>query len=506
MFTLPPYDAVTVAKGTLAVIDIGSNSGRVVVVHREADVHLHVLCQERVPLGLAKALGDARTFDDAAIERTVAAVRDFVALATRAGAQKIVAAGTYAVRAASNGPALVSEVERRTGVKLRILPAEEEAALSFRGAIHGLDADHGVAIDVGGGSLEITSFRDRLPVSTASLPFGSVIATSRFLHSDPPTHDELEDLRVALREELADVRALRRGDVLVATGGTVRNVAKLDRASRIYPLERVHGYSLSPTGLARTIDELASEPAELRSKVVGLKRDRVDSIVAGGLVVQVTAEALAATSIQVSGQGLREGLALEAFGIEPSAPQVIRSASVAALDARLADRIPGSGARRAALCGELARSAFPAATPLHRELLGYASLLLDAGAAIDPYAATRATLQMLLSAELVGFTHESLAMLCAMVASSNGPLSAVASIAALLDAEEQAAARAAGSLLALAEQIERRLEADAPAPRMRRRGTRLEISLPLAGDWVTEVARKVRKHCGVSVAFTQGGS
>lgn len=494
------------ANDTLAVIDIGSNSGRVVVVRREADVHLHVLSQERVPLGLARALGDDGAIDDDALERTVAAVRDFVALATRAGAQRIVGASTYAVRVATNGQALVSVVEEQTGVRLRILSADEEAALSFRGAIHGLDADDGVAIDVGGGSLEVTSFRGRLPVATTSLPFGSVVATARFLRNDPPKPDELEELRAALRDALPDIRPARRNEVLVATGGTVRNLAKLDRASRTYPLERLHGYPLAPTGLARTIDDLASEPAERRSKIAGLKRDRVDSIVAGGLVVQVIAEVLGAASIQVSGQGLREGLALEALGIEPADPGAIRAASVAALDARLADRIPGSGLRRTEVCDALAGCAFPAATPMHRELLRYASRLLDAGAAIDPYAATRATLQMLLSAELVGFTHESLAMLCAMVASSNGPLSSIAGVAGLLDAEDQAAARAAGSLLALAEQIERRLPPDASIPRMRRRGTRLEISVPLSGEWVAEVARKVRKHCGVSVAFMQGGS
>lgn len=489
-----------------AVIDIGSNSGRVVVVRREYDVHLHVLGQERVPLRLARSLNGAGGFDDRAIERTVQAVRDFAALAERAGAETSVAVGTFAVRSASNGQALADAVERATGVALRILPADEEAALSFRGAVHGLDAEGGIAIDVGGGSLEVTRFRRRVAISTRSLPFGAIVATKRYLRSDPPTDTELEQLREALLDELGEQRPLKRGEVLVATGGSIRNLAKLDRERHTYPLERLHGYELDTQALAETVASLAARTTTKRARVQGIKRDRVDSIVAGGLVVQVVAEAVGASVIHVSGQGLREGIALEALEIPAAEPNVIRAASVDALDARLVDRIPGSGERRADIVLDLARATWQGASEHQLELLGYAARLLDVGAAIDPYAATRATLAILSGAELIGFSHRSLAMLCAMVAASDGSPNDVPGLKTLLDPTELVDAKAGGALLALSHELERRLPPRAAKPAVRRSRGKTHVAMRASGDRIDEVVRKVAKHCGIQIVFTEGGT
>src|ERR1700681_34241 len=139
---------------SLGVIDIGSNSGRVMVARVVGAAHLDVLGDARSPLRLVRDVASGGRLSAETIDRTLRIVRGFVAVATSVGAERTVAVATAAVREASNGEELIERVRVELGIPVDIADGAEEARYGFYGAVHGLPVEHGIVLDVGGGSLQ----------------------------------------------------------------------------------------------------------------------------------------------------------------------------------------------------------------------------------------------------------------------------------------------------------------------------------------------------------------
>ncbi|MEA2557858.1 MAG: exopolyphosphatase / guanosine-5-triphosphate,3-diphosphate pyrophosphatase, partial [Actinomycetota bacterium] len=205
--TLPQTD-----DRPFAVIDIGSNSGRMIVFRLSQGEHLDVIEDARAPLRLARSLRDGNALGPEAIERTLEALRDFRAVADGAGATRMIAVATSAVRDATDGDELVQRATR-LGVPLQVIDGYLEARLGFTGAVHDLSVASGFTMDVGGGSVELGRFVDRTLQTSWSLPLGSLRVSDRFLEHDPPEVKELKALGRAVDEalDLAGVTQLVEG-------------------------------------------------------------------------------------------------------------------------------------------------------------------------------------------------------------------------------------------------------------------------------------------------------
>src|SRR5262249_48701514 len=181
-----------------------------------------------------------------------------------------------------------------------------------------------------------------------SLPFGALRLSERFLESDPPTAKQLQRLRDYVRSRLTRARIgkLAKGDRLIGTGGTLRNLAKIDRQSRRYPISSLHGYELSVNRLEEVVDQLASARAQRRDDVPGLSAERADSIVGGAVAIHTLAEHVKAKRIVVSGQGVREGIALGLLRIPVGSPETVKEASLSSLVRRFDGGRGDAGARR----------------------------------------------------------------------------------------------------------------------------------------------------------------
>ena len=338
-----------------AVVDIGSNSGRMIVFRLREGEHLDVIEDARAPLRLARDLRDSDRLGPDAIERTLQALRDFLAVAQGAGATRMIAVATAAVRDAADGPELV-ERSQRLGVPLQVIDGDHEARLGFLGAVHDLPVSGGLTMDVGGGSVEFARFRDRRLEGAWSMELGSLRVSDRFLRSDPPEPGELKALRKFISESLteAGIMSLEDGDDLVGIGGTVRNLAKSDMKRSGYPLPLLHGYFLKERRLSGLIEDLEGRTMKRRAQMPGLNPDRADTIVGGALVIQGIMQHVGARRVVVSSRGLREGLAMasSADGDIPSAAWV-RTISVATLAARFATWEPNPASRRAAIAAHL---------------------------------------------------------------------------------------------------------------------------------------------------------
>jgi exopolyphosphatase/guanosine-5'-triphosphate,3'-diphosphate pyrophosphatase len=483
-------------SSSLAVIDIGSNSGRVIVVRLDAAAHLEIVADARTPLRLMPDVERAGALSAEAESRIVAALHDFVAVASSAGAERTVAVATAAVREASNGPEVLQRMRRQTGVDVRVVDGDEEARLAFVGAVHGLPVDDGMLVDVGGGSLELSAFRGRRLLRAWTLPLGALRVTSRFLDHDPPTPDEVEALHAHVVHVLRDA-AVPRIDhgIAVGTGGTIRNLAKVHRAAQTYPIPRLHGYALSRRSVRDLAGRLLSRPASRRAGMPGLSADRADSICGGALVVQTVMEVLGAPQLLVSGQGLREGIAFEELSPTLPAPGAVRQASLAALSERFSTWDAQRARRRARLAAQLLDLLSPDAGAEMQEVLDNAASILDAGRSVDYYHRWEHAAQIVVEADLHGFSHRSIALLAAVISRAGRVRATPAAYASLLSADDWRDVEEAALVLAIADDLERRLSPSAPlqVSRRDRRGG-IVLSVPLAYYWSpAELASRFRR-------------
>jgi exopolyphosphatase / guanosine-5'-triphosphate,3'-diphosphate pyrophosphatase len=484
----------------LAVVDIGSNSGRVIVVRLGAGGHLEILSDARTSLRLIRDIGASGRLGAVAEERTLTALQDFQAVAAGAGADRIIAVATAAVREAANCDAFVARLSAETGLEIRVIDGDEEARYAFLGAVHGLPVDSGLLVDVGGGSLEISRFRNRRALRGWTLPLGALRLTDRFLASDPPSRGEvgrLQDHVVASLRE-AGITPLEDGEAMVGTGGTIRNLAKAHRAAISYPVPRLHGYVLTRRGLRDVGQRVLGRTLGRRTAIPGLSADRADSIAGGALVVQAVMDELVAPELVVSGQGLREGIAFEELSRRLPSTGAVREASMSALAARFTTWDPKRAERRCRLAARLLDLLAPEAGDEMRETLDHAATILDAGRSVDYYNRWQHAADIVVAADLRGFSHRSIALLAAVIARGGRDRVSLSPYSSLLDPSDRALVDRAAVVLALADEVERRM-APGVSPKVERRDRRraVELTVPIPHAWqAVDVAARFHRVFG----------
>ena len=426
----------------IAIIDIGSNSARVMVFERDASNHLRLLAGSRAPLRLVRDVDERAELTETTMARAMEALRDFKAIATGAGVERIIAAATAAMRDAGNGRQFAARVQRELGVRIGIIDGRREALYGCDGAVRGLDVDSGLLFDVGGGSMQLARFERRRVAASTSLPFGALRLSGRFLTSDPPTRKELRHLREHVRRglEQARMRELGGGDRLVGTGGTIRNLARIDQLARGYPIGRTHGYELSSEALSDILDRLARTAEKGRDEIAGLSAERADSIVGGAVAIHTLAEFVGAKGILVSGHGLREGLALRLFRMPMTSPAMVKEAALSSLVSRFGAWRANAAARRRAVAATLLQTLEPETPALLASALDDAARVLDVGRSLDVVNRHDHVAEMLLIADVDGISHEELALASAIARPAGDRHADVPKVASVREASRAACA------------------------------------------------------------------
>jgi exopolyphosphatase/guanosine-5'-triphosphate,3'-diphosphate pyrophosphatase len=243
---------------------------------------------------------------------------------------------------------------------------------------------------------------------------------------------------------------------MVGTGGTVRNMAKMDARAHSYPIARVHGYVLTRGATRHLVDTLASRRLERRERIPGLSGERGDSIVGGGVAIDTLLAEVGAPHVRVSGQGVREGLAYSLLdGVVPS-PAEVRRRSVDSLTGRFAGWDADHAVRRAAVAEALWSALVPGGGPEVKEALRHGARVLDMGRAVDFFDRHRHAADFVLASDLDGFTHRDVALLAMVVLSAGDARADPTMYRPLLGREDHDAVEQAGVILALADDLEER--------------------------------------------------
>lgn len=303
-----------------AVVDIGTNSTRLLVAEVDPSGAVSELVRRSTVTRLGDGVDASGSLSLEAIDRTCAALREYRRLIDEYSCQANLAVLTSAVRDASNGPEFTERVRHDFSLDARTLSGEEEAQLTFLGAMHDRDStsEPTVVIDIGGGSTEFIVGHDSTAGFHVSLPAGVVRMSERHIHTDPPAPPELQQLaREARAVFLAGLPTAQRASVTrgIAVAGTATSAASIDQELDPYDPARVHGYPLLLATVELLLARLADMDESGRRRVVGLSPDRAPTIVAGMILLSEALRAFELDCVEVSEHDILIGGALRLAGV-----------------------------------------------------------------------------------------------------------------------------------------------------------------------------------------------
>ena len=299
--------------GRVAVIDIGTNSTRLLV----ADVaggRVSPVDRRSTVTRLGRGVDLSGRLSAEAIEDVCAAIGGYVGILEELGAETVDAIATSAVRDAGNGSAFIAELRERFALSARVLDGEEEARATYLGATsEALPTEPTLVVDIGGGSTELVVGTGREVSFHDSLQAGVVRHTERHFGSDPPGAGEMEalatDVRGLIEEAVGAGVEVSQG---IAVAGTPTSLAAVEMELEPYRPARVHGHVLALPSIQRMLSRLASVPLAERVEIPGLHPDRAPTIVAGVVILIETMRAFGLEEIAVSEHDILYGTALAA--------------------------------------------------------------------------------------------------------------------------------------------------------------------------------------------------
>lgn len=297
----------------LAAIDIGTNSTKMTVADVSESGVLTVVSEVSEVTRLGEGVDASHRLNEAAMERTLEAVTRYAAEARSLGAGEVLGAGTSALRDAANGLNFLEQARLRAGVEIQIISGDREAQLAYAAvrsdASLGIPADANLLVfDIGGGSTELILGDQTGTGRHDSLDVGAVRLTERFLPSDPPTAEEMDEAVAFVRSALLTFELPETLLYIAGIGGTALNIGAVMSGLLSPDPDAVHAMTVTHSAVIEARVRFASVPIIERRKIPGLEPKRADIIVAGVLILDCLLTYFSADSFLLSARGLRYGL------------------------------------------------------------------------------------------------------------------------------------------------------------------------------------------------------
>jgi exopolyphosphatase/guanosine-5'-triphosphate,3'-diphosphate pyrophosphatase len=473
------------------VIDMGSNSFRLVVYGYEPGLYWQHVDEIREAVRVGQGMGDEAVLRPEPMERAVRTAKVFGSFCRAAHIEEVTPVATSAIRSASNGRELLARIHAESGLEARLLDEAEEARYGYLAIANSTTIEDGFGIDIGGGSVQAMRLDGRQLEHSGSWQLGAVRVSESFLPDDGPAGPkQLKALRKHVKSELERVEWLTAPDNgaprAAGIGGTIRNLASAAERRAGLPETDAQGYMLTRDALEDLIEELAKLPPEKRGSVPGIKPDRGDVILGGAVVLGALMDGTGAEELEATDAGLREGIFFEHF-LAPADPPLfpdVRGSSVMNLAHRYQEDLahPRHVAKLSLeILDGLERAGLVDPGPEDRELLWAAGMLHDIGTAVDYDDHHKHSRYLILNARLPGFTPRELHLVALIAryhrkgepdASELGKLArkgderrlaVLAGAIRLAEQLERSRDQSVASVAVSAENGEVRIEPDAPA-------------------------------------------
>jgi exopolyphosphatase/guanosine-5'-triphosphate,3'-diphosphate pyrophosphatase len=399
----------------IAAIDIGTNSIHMIVVKVRPDLSFEVIDREKDMIRLGAGGLDGRSLTSAAVSAALQTLTKFKRLAETHKVDEIIAAATSATREADNGGDFIAQVDRQTGIRIRVISGTEEARLIHLAAGYGVDVggSTAVVIDIGGGSVEVTHGTATQMALGKSFKVGVIRLTERFVRSDPLAERDERRLVKHLNQEMGaylEQVASRKFDRVIGTSGTILSLGAMALSEAGERPEDLRNRRVSAKSLHKIRKRLTTFSIEERLAMPGMDPRRADLSVAGSVLLDTIVRRLGADEFVLCDLALREGLVLDYIHRNSSTirkveryPDVRRRSIV-----ELGERC-GYWSEHAQQVARIALSLFDQTRSVHglgdreRDWLEYGALLHDIGVHISYERHHRHSYYLIKNGDLRGF-------------------------------------------------------------------------------------------------------
>ena len=296
----------------LGVIDLGSNTARLVIAELFTEGHYMVIDEMKESVRLGQDMDRDGFLKPQRVAETIRTLKMFKRLCDANSVDRIIAVATAAVRRAKNQRSFLDEIQASCNIKLRVLSEEEEAILVYRGVINTMDIPKGVILEIGGGSTKIIYYNRRNLLNYVSLPFGAVTLTDLFA-ADCTPEQASEQIETFFTEQLKKVEWLKEIDPeaqMIGVGGSFRNLFKISKLVKKYPLDLPHNYRMTTQDFTGIYDMIRVLDVDKRKKIKGLSPDRADIMPAAMAIIKSFVSYVGIEGFAIGANGLREGLLL----------------------------------------------------------------------------------------------------------------------------------------------------------------------------------------------------
>ena len=477
----------------VAVIDLGSNSWRL-VVYAFGRVGVQIWWKQTDELyetvRIGAGVGASGRLSEEAMARGLETLTVFERFCASAGIvpECVHTVATSAIRDAENGAEFVDRAQETASLGIEILGEEEEARLGYVAAVNTTTLEDGTVLELGGGSMQLIPVAGRRPTALRSLPLGAVRLTEELLPGPGPAkRRELEPLRAYVRGLIEGSGGIS-GERLVGVGGAVRNLAAAAQRIAGEPDIGIQGFVLTREALAELVTRLAGMPVAERAELSGIKPGRADIILAAAVTIETVLELGGLPSIEATEAGLREGIFFERelfAGSEEPLFDDVRAAAVRNLAIQYeSDLAHVEHVARLALqmFDSLAEAGMLEPAPGERELLWAAAMLHDVGMTISYDDHHKHSRYLIVSAGLPGFDPRERALIAQISRYHRKGAPKLGEMASLARAgDEQLVARCA-VLVRLAEHLERGRDQSVRRARLRANGDEVGLHLEAEGE------------------------
>ena len=292
-----------------AIVDIGSNTIRLVMYTYTQDKGLHEFGNIKTVARLRTHLLPTGEMSEEGMQILEDTLRSFKEILNDYHVTDVKACATAAVRQATNNEEIIRRMKERTGIEIGILSEEEEAYFGFLAVVYSMETPSAVTIDIGGGSTEITLYKNKKLQNTHSFPFGTVSLKQKFVKGAIINEQERQQLHAFVKQQFESLSWIKNEKLpIVAIGGSARNVAQIHQQQIDYPISGVHQYEMHYDELDELKNQLGLMSFETLKQLDGLSSDRADIIVPAIEVFTTLMEVVDTSSFQLSKKGLREGV------------------------------------------------------------------------------------------------------------------------------------------------------------------------------------------------------
>lgn len=480
----------------IGIIDLGSNSARLVIVQMLGDGHFIVVDQLKEGVRLGKDMERDGFLKVQRIQETLKTLKMFRRLCDAHGIDRIIAVATAAVRRAKNQRSFLDEVATSCGIKLKVLSAEEEAMYVYRGVINTMDIPKGVIVEIGGGSTKLVYYNRRNLLHYETLPFGAVTLTELFAGDGLKPEDQAAKVEEFFTEQLKKIDWLSEIDEdaqLIGVGGSCRSLARISKAMKKSPYSIVHNYHVSTDDFNLIYNTLKGLDLDKKKRLKGVSSNRADILPSALAALKSLIGYKGFEEIVIAGCGLREGLMFN-YAMPMTIEKPI--SDVLTYSLKTLTKYYNCNEKHVEQVMNISVQLFKQLRVLHKfprqylRILKVAAYLHDAGTSIKYYDYQKHSSYIILNAALYGVTHREIVLASQVVSVHKNDDFAISDLVRFkdyIDETDVEVIRKLGIILRIAESLDRSMASVVTGINCDVLGDSVIMKTELAGDATLEI-------------------